>query len=110
MHLDIECVLFFKTQPPIDPVDFVHRICEEIISSPGIRKMKYVNRLTPVTLIDKATEKGLEEVGKSVLGNHLKLSGEDGKDEEKLEIPSHSVRELSSYHYPATLLRAMGNE
>lgn len=81
VHLEVECVLFFKVQSPIDPVDFVHRICKEIVSKPDIRRMRYVNRLTPVTIIGKATEKGLEEVGKTVLGAHFQLSGNERKEE-----------------------------
>jgi tRNA acetyltransferase TAN1 len=80
VHLDLECVLFFKTRSPIDPVDFVHRICKEAASKPDIRRMRYVNRLTPVTIIGRATEKGLEEVGKTVLGAHFQLSGEEEKE------------------------------
>ena len=104
VHLDLPCVLFFKTRPPIDPVDFVHRICEEVVSTPGIRRMKYINRMTPVTLIGKATEKGLGELGKTILGQHFNLredpeivAGIDGnEDEEKSQtIASHSVSRSS---------------
>ena len=40
--------------------------------------MKYANRLTPMTLMGKATEKGLEELGRTVLGEHFKLEEESG--------------------------------
>jgi len=75
VHINAPCVLFFKTREPIDPADFVHRICEEVVSKPGIRRMKYVNRLTPMTLMGRASESGLEEVGKAVLGQYFQLSG-----------------------------------
>jgi len=101
VYLDLPCVLFFKTRPPIDPVDFVHRICKEIVSTPGIRRMRYVNRLTPMTLMGKATEKGLEEVARAVLGSHFNLRGdqepaigdEGTEDENKPSqtIANHSV-------------------
>lgn len=91
VHLDIQCVLFFKTRHEIDPVDFVHRICEEIVKKPGVRRMKYANRLTPVSMIGKATEKGLEEVGKTVLGKHFKLAGEGEAVEEGEEKAVSSV-------------------
>jgi tRNA acetyltransferase TAN1 len=77
VRIDLPCVLFFKTRPPIDPVDFVQRICEEIVKKPGMRRMRYVNRLTPVTLVGKANEKGLEELGKAVLSHDFQLSGQD---------------------------------
>jgi tRNA acetyltransferase TAN1 len=99
VRLDLQCVLFFKTRSPIDPVDFVHRICQEIVSTPGIRRMRYVNRLTPVTLIGKATEKGLEEVAKAVLSGHFNLQEDqpvrdEGNEEEKRalgKVANHSV-------------------
>ncbi|KAK0110420.1 hypothetical protein ONS96_002033 [Cadophora gregata f. sp. sojae] len=74
VHLDIPCVLFFKTGPAIEPVDFVHRICKEVVEKPGVRRMKYVNRLTPMTLIAKATERGLQEVASTVLQKHFHMA------------------------------------
>lgn len=99
VHLDLQCVLFFKVRKPIEPVAFCQRICEEVVASPGVRKMKYANRLTPVEMIVKANERGLEEVGKVVLGGCFKLAGEvrDG-DEEK------AVHSVSLY----VILRACG--
>lgn len=86
--IDLPCVIFFKTQSPIDPVDFVHKICVEIVSKPGIRRMRYVNRLTPMEFTGKATEKGLEEVGRTVLGKHFRLAGETSKGDEEGTTPS----------------------
>ena len=90
VHLDLECVLFFKTRSPIDPVDFVHRICKEVESKPDIRRMRYANRLTPVTIIGKATEKGLEDVANIVLGANFQLSSTEG-NEEGGEKPQHAT-------------------
>jgi len=77
VHINAPCVLFFKTRDPIDPADFVHRICKEVVTTPGVRRLKYVNRLTPMTLMGRATENGLDEVGKAVLGKCFQLSGVD---------------------------------
>jgi len=74
VHLDLQCVLFFKTRPPIEPVDFVHRICRDVASKPGVMRSRYLNRLTPMTLLGRATEKGVEEVGKAVLKGHFQLA------------------------------------
>ncbi len=43
-----------------------------------------------MTSIGKATEKGLEEVGKDVLGTHFNLAGEDIKTSGEHK-PSHTV-------------------
>jgi tRNA acetyltransferase TAN1 len=100
VRLDIECVLFVKIRPPIDPVDFVHRICKEVVSEPDSARTKYINRLTPMTLIGKATEKGLEDVAKTVLGEYFELAGNktveesednEGVKEDKPERTSYSV-------------------
>jgi tRNA acetyltransferase TAN1 len=94
VHLELECVLFFKTRSPIDPVDFVHRICKEIVSKSDIRRMRYANRLTPVSVIGRATEKGLEEVARTVLGAHFQLSGEERRaesGEEPQKVTPYSV-------------------
>lgn len=98
-------MIFFKTLPAIDPVDFVHRICEEIVANPKIRRMKYINRLTPMTLFGKATERGLEEVSKTILGKYFQLNkpgdggevgGNGDQDQQSNETPhgqtNYSVR------------------
>jgi tRNA acetyltransferase TAN1 len=81
VYLDLQCVLFFKTRPPIIPVDFVRGICEDANNNVAKKKVRFVNRLTPMTVIAKATEKGLEDVGKLVLGKHFQLVGEERCDD-----------------------------
>jgi tRNA acetyltransferase TAN1 len=74
VKLNIECVLFVKTKPPVEPVDFVKRICEAARGGDK-RKTRYVNRLTPVVSIGKATEQGIVEVARKVLAPWFDLSG-----------------------------------
>ncbi|MCJ1470856.1 hypothetical protein MMC07_009503 [Pseudocyphellaria aurata] len=68
VKIDIACVLFFKTRPPIDPVSLVRRICCDARESSGSKNHRWIRRLTPMTRMGKATEKGLDEVSKAVLG------------------------------------------
>jgi tRNA acetyltransferase TAN1 len=77
IKMSVDCLLFVKTRPPIDPVAFVRRICEDAKSraDPGQMRCRYVNRLTPVTATAKATEQGLVELAKEVLGPFFDLSG-----------------------------------
>lgn len=67
---DIECgsVLFFRTRAPVEPVSFVHKICSDALKPTNTQKHRWARRLTPMTLMGKATEKGLETVAKAVLG------------------------------------------
>lgn len=64
-------VIFFKTRPPVMPVQIVHEICGDTAANPNQRKSRFVKRLTPITLMGKATEKGLEEVANAVLAPHF---------------------------------------
>ncbi|MCJ1267446.1 hypothetical protein MMC22_007331 [Lobaria immixta] len=68
VRVDIACVLFFKTRPPIEPVSLVQRICWDAFESSGTKNHRWIRRLTPMTRMGKATEKGLDEVSKAVLG------------------------------------------
>ncbi|MCJ1256746.1 hypothetical protein MMC24_004570 [Lignoscripta atroalba] len=72
---EADLVLFFKTRAPVEPVSFVHRICTDAAGSVGSKKNRWVKRLSPMTLMGKATEKGLEEVTKRVLAPHFHQEG-----------------------------------
>ncbi|KAI9844917.1 MAG: hypothetical protein M1837_005203 [Sclerophora amabilis] len=76
-RLGVQCVVFFKTRAPVEPVDLVHRICNDAATGAGLQQSRFVKRLTPTTLTAKATEKGLEEVAKTVLAPHFQK--DDGK-------------------------------
>jgi tRNA acetyltransferase TAN1 len=66
VRVDIQCVLFFKTRKPIEPVEFVHRICQDALEG-ATKRHRWVKRLTPMTMMGKATVEGLEKVAQSVL-------------------------------------------
>lgn len=99
VRIDIPCLLFFKTQLPVDPTEFVHRICEEIVAKPDIRRMRYINRLTPISCIGKATEKGLEDVGKAVLGKHFQLAGSEAQGQDEKPGCSVSAHVLTTHRF-----------
>ena len=67
---DVDCgpVLFFRTRAPIEPVSFVHKICSDALELANSKKHRWVRRLTPMSRMGKATEKGLDAVSKAVLG------------------------------------------
>ncbi|KAK8203896.1 THUMP domain-containing protein [Phyllosticta capitalensis] len=73
VRIETDCIMFFKTRSPIDPVEFVRRICEDAMAASAEQKAagRFVKRLTPMTLMGKATENGLEEVAKQVLAPHF---------------------------------------
>jgi tRNA acetyltransferase TAN1 len=78
---DLECVFFVKTLAPVDPVAFVRQVCLDAraCSAPTDRKLKYINRLTPVSNTDRATESGILKVVRAVAGKEFKLKEEKDK-------------------------------
>lgn len=77
VFLDVPCVLFFKTQLPVDPVEFILKMCQDYAKNAanGVpSKTRFANRLAPSSLVGKANEKSLEDVGRKVLGKVFKLA------------------------------------
>ena len=76
VKVDVQCVLFFKTRPPIEPVSFVHTICKEAAKG-AMQRARFVKKLSPMAMMGKATEDGLAKVADVVLGPVF-YGGEDG--------------------------------
>jgi tRNA acetyltransferase TAN1 len=72
-------VVFFKTRAPVDPVSFVHKICQDTADGVQHKNCRFVKRLTPVTGIEKANQKGLETVAEQVLAPHFHGEENAGK-------------------------------
>jgi tRNA acetyltransferase TAN1 len=79
LKLDTQCLMFFRTRSPIEPVMFVHKICQDIANGAQPKNLRYVKRLTPITATDKATPQGLEAVAKEVLAPHFHGANQVGK-------------------------------
>lgn len=74
VRINQECLLFMRCQEPIEPVEFSRRICQDASTvGHGGARARYLNRLTPLSVIVKATEGGLEEGVRKALVGHLKL-------------------------------------
>ena len=85
VKMDIQCVLFFKTRPPIEPVSFVHKICKDAAEG-ATQRARFVKRLSPMTMMGKATEDGLAKVADAVLGPVFH------SDEDKLKFAIRPTR------------------
>lgn len=82
MKMNVDCLVFVKTAAPIEPVEFVRRICTDAKDSTDSTQLKcrYVNRLTPVVVLGKASESGLVEVAKAALAPYFDLTGKEAGD------------------------------
>lgn len=64
-------MVFIKTEAPVDPVALVKRICQDAQESPARKRTRFVKRLSPMTLLGRASEEGLEKVAKEVLAPYF---------------------------------------
>lgn len=66
-EIGCECVIFVRTRRPIDPVDFVVRVCKDLKYGSQIKRSRYAQRLTPVTSTATANSEGLTRLHHEVL-------------------------------------------
>lgn len=91
-------VIFFKTQQPIQPVSLVHRICSDAFESSSTKRSRWVKRLTPMTMMGKATEKGLQEVCVKVLPPSFHIEGAPSRKVCALPLPDPiQIRQSNRY-------------
>ncbi len=101
VKMNVDCLLFVRTRPPVEPVAFVRRVCEDArrcAEIPGLMRCRYVNRLTPVAVMGRATEQGLVEVAREALGKYFDLSGKraaGGSAGEKATEGAETAAELA---------------
>ena len=107
VRANLECLFFMKTMKPVQPGALVRKICEDAkeCPDPRQRKVKYINRLTPVFDMDKATEKGIARVARTVLSSWFVLTGGTEEEASKTAVephadestPAYTVRSLSTW-------------
>lgn len=69
-----------QCKAPVEPVEFSRRICQDAATvGHGGVQARYLNRLTPVSVIVKATENGVEDGARKVLDGHFKLKPKASK-------------------------------
>lgn len=64
-------VVFFKTIAPVEPVSLVKTICEEAMADNQCKRTRFTKRLSPMTLMGRASAEGLEKVATEVLAPHF---------------------------------------
>ncbi|KAH6844878.1 hypothetical protein B0I37DRAFT_378572 [Chaetomium sp. MPI-CAGE-AT-0009] len=110
LKMNVDCLLYVKTQPPVDPVGFVRRICEDARRCgelPGLMRCRYVNRLTPISVMGKASENGLVErktEGEVKSTAEGELAGDDDgkKDAAEADIKAPGSEEAAPEKKPFT--------
>ncbi|KAF1977188.1 hypothetical protein BU23DRAFT_578266 [Bimuria novae-zelandiae CBS 107.79] len=65
------CLVFFKTRAPVEPVSFVHKICQDTADGIEPQRCRFVKRMTPLSAIGKVAGNGLKDVATEVLAPHF---------------------------------------
>jgi tRNA acetyltransferase TAN1 len=95
----MECVFFMKSRSPIEPISFVEKICEGALKPVNLRerKCRYLNRLTPVTFMDKSSEHGIERVARKVLPRWFDLVANGNADGNTETLGTESEEERQPF-------------
>ena len=72
-------MVFFKTRAPVEPVSFVHKICQDTADGVEHQRCRFVKRLTPLSATGKVAGSGLKDVAAEVLGPHFHGPENTGK-------------------------------
>ncbi|CAN6644380.1 tRNA acetyltransferase Tan1p [Trichomonascus vanleenenianus] len=109
LDLGCECVVFFRVKKPIEPAEFVLKICDDAAKS-GEKKTRYTQRLTPVSLTGPGSLEGLQRITPEVLKPHF--FKEEGQEPVKFaintSIRNHNV--LSRTEIIENVAKAVGKE
>lgn len=75
MRLSLDCLLFVKTKQPVEPRQFARKVCEDamLVTDRKQRRSRFLNRITPITLMGSATKVGIEETARTVLAPEFDL-------------------------------------
>lgn len=72
-------MIFFKTRSPVEPVSFLHKICQDTADGVEPQRCRFVKRLTPLSAIGKVAGNGLKDVATEVLAPHFHGPEQAGK-------------------------------
>lgn len=72
--------------------------------SSAIGFSRFVNRFTPVTLLGRASEKGLEEVAKKVLADHFVMASEENEGTSENPAENQGDEAVSTSDAPSVSL------
>lgn len=86
-------VVFFRCFGPIDPVVLAKRVVEDAAANPSRKRTRFTHRLSPMTILERASEEGLAKACDNVLKPHFHDEGvlprkvcSAGKDISRLTI------------------------
>ncbi|KAI1332194.1 hypothetical protein F5Y16DRAFT_169242 [Xylariaceae sp. FL0255] len=104
MKMNVDCLLFVRTRPPVDPVLLVREIAKDAATTTEKAKWRtrFVNKLSPVVCAGKASENGLEEIARQLLPQHfqMKTNDDDATGDKEEQLCSYAIRPNIRLHQP----------
>lgn len=91
MEIGCECVIFVRTRSPINPVDFVSKVCKDVNDGSQIKRSRYAQRLTPVSCTATANMDGLNRLFSKVLEPKFYHTGAPQKFAIRPTLRNHST-------------------
>lgn len=79
IKLSGSCLIFFKTRLPVEPVSFIHKICQDTADGIEPQRCRFVKRLTPLSAIGKVAGNGLKDIATEVLAPHFHKPEQESK-------------------------------
>lgn len=79
IRMDVPCVAFIKFDKSIDPVQLVHKLCLEAQVHPEKKRGRWIQRMTPITMIKKTLSVDLEAFAREILKPHFHSGGPSRK-------------------------------
>ncbi|KAF2007723.1 hypothetical protein P154DRAFT_1247 [Amniculicola lignicola CBS 123094] len=107
VRLDTQCLIFFKTRLPVEPASFVRQLCQDAAGGVELKHCRFVKRLTPITAIEKATDKGLDEVAQRALAPHFHGPDQAGR-KFAIRTSIRNNKEFTRDHVIKTVAAAVG--
>ncbi|KAJ6262705.1 hypothetical protein Dda_1261 [Drechslerella dactyloides] len=107
IRLDTQCLIFFHTRAPIDPVELVAAIFRDLEENRK-RQTRFTNRLTPISRTCRANYEDLEAIAKEVLQPHFHSGRTGVKFAIRPNLRDHNV--MNRDEIIKTVARTVGAE
>lgn len=109
IDLSCECLVFIKIRKPVEPAEFIHRICQEALLLRE-KKTRFTQKITPITTSVSASIEELKKLATIVLGPHFHK--EEGQEPVKfaIQVTRRNFNTLEKDEIIQTIAAAVGKE
>lgn len=109
IDLSCECTIFVKIRKPVEPAEFIHRICQEA-QELGVKKSRFIQKLTPITYSVSASLEEIKKLAAIVLKPHF--HNEEGQKPLKfaIQVTRRNFNQIPKEEIIQTVAACVGKE